>query len=578
MRIKVQIWIATAVIALCTLVLSGFTIGPTFYRYIEARNDLRDLEYFQLALMAANRISAERGPANDMMSADKGTGEAERARLTQFRAATDASLAALEAPRDAGGQAYRHPIPAHYVANTRELLRNARRNVDAIAAIPAADRPSRQLQAGIESMIAAMDSYQEAISWQVDALLRHDRETALAVIVGRIISDLREYGGRIGSHIVPALATRSPLQAADLARINMTRGRLLELRSLLDSRLLLSPDPVLADEAARNIDEIFFGQGLGIIDRLIAEGGETGAYSMSSQEFTRHFVARLSPLERARSEFLASSFKAYEDSRDDALLRLIGLTLVTLTAFGVLAAQLWSINASVLRPLLTARHVIIELADRRRHAPEVVSPSRSPEMLRLFEALSLLREKLIERTTYEMQLKNQADTDGLTGVLNRGALERIGQNEIDRRATSACLILVDLDHFKQINDRFGHVAGDRVLGEIANLLRRSVRKNDVVARFGGEEFAILIFDEDLNAVAELAEALRSKLDKHHIDVIGAPAPIRATASMGVAASGAGPDAWRQLVIEADAALYRAKAEGRNRVCVASSQGTLRIPA
>ena len=161
------------------------------------------------------------------------------------------------------------------------------------------------------------------------------------------------------------------------------------------------------------------------------------------------------------------------------------------------------------------------------------------------------------------QLSAQASTDALTGLLNRYGLAPLFRTErlrAERHGRALSLVLLDLDHFKRVNDESGHAAGDGVLRDLAALLVRSARAEDIVARWGGEEFVILTPECDETAAAALAERLRRAVAAHPF----LPSR-RVTASFGVVQLEAGNDLER-LVARADAALYRAKTLGRNRVC------------
>ena len=155
-----------------------------------------------------------------------------------------------------------------------------------------------------------------------------------------------------------------------------------------------------------------------------------------------------------------------------------------------------------------------------------------------------------------------ATTDPLTSLANRRSFRDRLEAECARSARVGVplgLALVDLDHFKRVNDTHGHQAGDEVLRELAGRLRRSARREDVIARMGGEEFAWLLPEADLAAAMEAAERLRRRIAGEPFPIVG-----RVTASIGVATLGAGPD---ELVRDADRALYRAKDRGRD-LCVA----------
>jgi diguanylate cyclase (GGDEF)-like protein len=159
----------------------------------------------------------------------------------------------------------------------------------------------------------------------------------------------------------------------------------------------------------------------------------------------------------------------------------------------------------------------------------------------------------------------RARTDELTGLPNRRGLERaMALLESGR----AALLMADLDHFKRVNDRFGHVAGDAALRHLAGLLKRALRSKDVAVRVGGEEFALWLPDADLAVAAEVAERVRSMIEASPLLWNGQE--IRLTCSVGVAATPGSTTAVANLYSAADAALYRAKERGRNRVEVAPS--------
>ncbi len=161
-------------------------------------------------------------------------------------------------------------------------------------------------------------------------------------------------------------------------------------------------------------------------------------------------------------------------------------------------------------------------------------------------------------------------TDGLTGLYNRRHAGTRLEEEIarsHRNGTGLCVAMCDVDHFKAINDEFGHSAGDRVLQQIAKSLTEYVRRNDIVARWGGEEFLVIFSEIKLTAARIVAERLRGRLAIMP-KVEGGPDQI--TVSVGLAMLGPGISA-EMLIEQADQALYRAKARGRNRVEVAGEE-------
>ncbi|MBA3563515.1 MAG: sensor domain-containing diguanylate cyclase [Gammaproteobacteria bacterium] len=164
-------------------------------------------------------------------------------------------------------------------------------------------------------------------------------------------------------------------------------------------------------------------------------------------------------------------------------------------------------------------------------------------------------------------------TDVLTGWHNRRYLQARLQEELARArrdASALICLLLDVDHFKKVNDTYGHLAGDNVLKEIAARVNDEVRESDVAARFGGEEFAILLPDSGLDSARRFAERVRAAVSASPIDT-GSDSAVTVTVSIGIASIRPTADAedlkslGEQLLAEADVALYRAKAEGRDRV-------------
>lgn len=146
----------------------------------------------------------------------------------------------------------------------------------------------------------------------------------------------------------------------------------------------------------------------------------------------------------------------------------------------------------------------------------------------------------------------RAERDALTGLANRRAFER-ALASLAARSAAAALVMLDIDHFKSLNDTEGHEAGDAALAALAGVLRSCTRPSDLPFRYGGEEFGVLLPGLGVEAASQVAERIRA----------AAEASLPRTVSAGVAC--APPAAYERLVAEADAALYRAKRTGRNRV-------------
>ena len=185
-----------------------------------------------------------------------------------------------------------------------------------------------------------------------------------------------------------------------------------------------------------------------------------------------------------------------------------------------------------------------------------------------------LKAEIDQREKMSQLLEETARTDFLTKLINRRAMHRFLQNEmarVERSGGGFSLVLVDIDFFKNINDQFGHNIGDEVLIALSRAFESSVREQDMVSRWGGEEFLILLPNTSQADAVEQAERLRQLLDSDALQI--ECYPHRVTASFGVCEFVAGMG-LELLLKQADVALYQAKAMGRNQVRAAAQTGSL----
>jgi two-component system, cell cycle response regulator len=191
--------------------------------------------------------------------------------------------------------------------------------------------------------------------------------------------------------------------------------------------------------------------------------------------------------------------------------------------------------------------------------PELEARVRS--MLRIKRLQDQLEEK-------NWELEQLSISDGLTGLFNHRHMHELLADEFERSRRTGepmSVVMFDLDLFKEVNDTHGHQAGDRVLCELADILRESAREIDKLGRYGGEEFMVILPESDPEAGVTFAERVREMVEKQNFD-IQADEPLRMTISAGVATYPHDePDGARRLVHYADLALYSAKKTGRNRV-------------
>ena len=246
----------------------------------------------------------------------------------------------------------------------------------------------------------------------------------------------------------------------------------------------------------------------------------------------------------------------------------------------------WLLNFSIIAPVRRITIAMKQLARGQREMRFTGNHSKDElsQMEKAYEAcrISLLKADVADNIRFHRQhidlkikteereyFKNLASVDSLTGAINRREFFKIAKYEVDkvqRYKHPLSLIMMDIDHFKNINDSYGHASGDIILKRFYELCYNNVRDTDVIARIGGEEFAILMPETDIEQAHELAERVRQSVSKHPINTLGTNIPV--TCSIGVVA-------WNeerhqeigQALRDADQALYIAKDSGRNNSVV-----------
>lgn len=522
--------------------------------YFDAKENHQRIIIYRNVLIAANKISAERGPINTLLGGDYPADAEVRKRLRQFRQDTDAILAILESTLSAQDKAM--------LLNARSLLNEARQQTDKVLAIPfhqrqlaALTQPARMMFAAVDAMLPLANA--TALNYLSDGGMADEP------LIGKKLLEIRDYAGRLGSILTPYIAARAIISEADRDQLQRIVGKIQQLWELVYPNLKRFPSLIESTSVA---ESQFFGDGLNLITRL-EEEAKSGHYTYTTQMMTNELVPTLLPLEQTRLAWLNIMLEQADEKLRNASWWFFIVTLLTLLIISINIVLIIATQRLIFYPLLKARDDIVAISEERDLMNATAYLHGGPEIEEVFRAINVLRSRLLERQQLTATLQRQASTDALTGLFNRRTFDSIIQGEgyFENTDQSVGLILVDIDKFKSINDTYGHEAGDLILRQVADCLKSNVRFDDFVARYGGEEFAIVLPGSDIAIFENIAESLRLAIAEAPFD-IGEGKELAVTASFGVAVGQRGEENCQELFRSADKALYDAKRNGRNQVC------------
>lgn len=572
------------VIGALLLALALQTVWVNWREWQQSDDGLAALQQLRRVMRVAELASKERGPANGAMGAAGLPSAAALEKLAQARRQTDQALqAAGVAPASAapGAAASAAALPSDHVAETtrsrleaaRDQLARGRSAVDRLASRPSNERESTAVQAAVDEMFGVVDRVDAATFLLIGRITQSSpqlSDLAASVVMSGI---LRERAGRLGSHFTASLAGRRALTDEERWRIEQARGGIEQLRRLLTLRTQNLSEEGRAGQALARMNAEYFGQAQQFIDQRISVG-RAGPDVLDAAAFAARYVPLMESILAFRDavQDAAEQQAADEaaDSRRTFLAVLAGLAGTLL----LLAGAVWWHSRRVVVPLVSITGALQAIV-RGQPVPPMKPAGDIAELQELMRAAERLQELTrsqermeIERQSLIDRLRDQSHTDFLTRLPNRRGL--VAANEHQRRALIdgpgvRCLAIFDLDHFKAVNDRHGHEAGDLVLRTVAQTCSHLCRAGDVVARYGGEEFVLLMQRCQLEGGLQNAHRMLQGIRALRIALPGGGEITGLTASFGVTEVPPGETGLDPALARADAALYAAKREGRNQV-------------
>ncbi|MCH2014413.1 MULTISPECIES: GGDEF domain-containing protein [Acinetobacter] len=525
-----------------------------------SKQDLIGVQSLRLLTHTANEISRERAYANKLMSSPYASQTSHRQALARYRKGVDQDIRENVILLRTLGQ---YQVADRLQQNMMRDLKIARDLVDDYALLPDISRTSVQYDHAVQAMFAAWDSYREILRAFVVQRNSVDSQLSDYVTMILLLSDLRDQAGRVASNVIASVSFREAIPDNNRARSLQTQYQALYLWNLIDT---LQPQYAKTPEYEKLHEQVkheFLDEGVALVGQLLDESHRHEAYSMTGTQLTERIVSKFTPVVDLQKYLLDISVEVAKTRKEKAEQQFILTLLLSLLSLVVVLFTMNYAQKRIIHPLIEAKDQILELSDgvadgNDRHE------NKKNEFALLFSAIKKLQRMLQQRDALEFQLRNIANTDTLTGVSNRLALDDylVILSQHPQNLSRLCLMIVDIDNFKRVNDEYGHMIGDQVIKLVAEILKTSVRNSDLIVRYGGDEFLVLVEDISLEHALNLAEKMRFKLSQHAIETSDLKTPLYVSSSIGVAV---GALSWLDLFQKADQALLRAKAKGKNVV-------------
>ncbi|EXB47929.1 GGDEF domain-containing protein [Acinetobacter sp. 1000160] len=558
-QISRRLFLCMLVIIFSISYLSIPLIINSYQEYIRTNKTLIEIISLRSLVKTANKISRERAPSNKVMSSQPQDLAKNRQDLQQYRKVVDLQIEQTIETLKRNGFGM---IAEDLDTDLKTKLAQARSTVDAYANTPTPQRTSIQFDRAILSMFDVWDESRELLKWLM--VLSESKNSKMSNYFTSILilTDMRDQAGRVASNIMAPVTFDEKISDENRARSLQTQHQAIYLWGLVDT---IQPEQSKSTEYVRlylRVKTEFLDKGLPIISQLLDESKNHQAYFITANELTDQMVGKFTTVMDLQNYILDDSIAVADEQNRRAKLQFIFTLCISSLSLLIAIFTMIYAKRRVFGPLINARNMILRLSGSSDELTQM--RKNKEEFFSLFEAIDKLRGMLKQRDSMELQLKQIANSDVLTGVANRLALEEyIAALEAKAEGLSqTCVIAIDIDNFKFVNDQYGHIVGDQVISMIADQLKRHVRTSDLIVRYGGDEFLIVLENIQMDAAKAIAENIREGVAEQGILLSGMADEIRVSVSIGVAI---GANSWLALLEKADQSLLKAKAKGKNVV-------------
>ncbi|PKF36865.1 GGDEF domain-containing protein [Acinetobacter proteolyticus] len=558
-QISRRLFFCMIVIIFSIFYLSIPLIINSYQEYIKSDQTLTEITCLRALVKTSNKISRERAPSNKVMSSQSEVLLENQKELFEYRKIVDAQIdETIEVLTQHGFRLIAYELET----GLKVKLSKARGIVDAYANTPHAERTSKQYDHAILSMFSVWDESREFLTWLLVRSNSKNSKMSNYFTSILVLTDMRDQAGRVASNIMAPVTFDEKISDENRARSLQTQHQAIYLWELIDT---IQPEQSKTLEYVRlyrRVKTEFLDKGLPIVAKLLDESKNNQAYFLSGTELTERMVGKFTTVMDLQNYILDYSIRVADEQNKLAKRQFIFTLCISSLSLLIAIFTMIYAKRRVFSPLIHARNMILRLSGTSDELP--VENKRKGEFFSLFEAIDKLKVMLTQRDQMELQLKKIANSDVLTGVANRLALDEYIQmlESKPESLSQTCVIAIDIDNFKFVNDQYGHIVGDQVISMIADQLKHNVRASDLIVRYGGDEFLVVIEHIQMGAAKVVAESIRSAILKQRIVIPNVAESIHVSVSIGVAI---GAKSWLELLEKADQSLLKAKAKGKNVV-------------
>ena len=556
-----KLYIAMSIIILSLCSLSIPLIVKSYRDYNKTNQALIEIQALQAVADLANKISRERAPANKLMSSNQQDFAKHVLELKLYRLTVDEQMKkTLEVLKHSNLP----NLDLSLFDRLDEALTQGRQQVDAYAALPREQRNAEKMDQAILEMFNAWEHSHDVLKDVIAVSEGKDTAVSNFYVQILLLADLRDQAGRAASNVMAHVAFKQPIPETNLARSLQTRRQVMYLWELIDT---LQPERDKTEEFKvlhQAVYNEFLAKGLLIVERLMNESIYHRPYYLTGTQLTEAIVDKFSTVVELQNYLLKYSVEKAiieKHKAQNILLTTVGISLISI--FAALFTMIYA-RKRVFSPLIQAREILFDLSHSSIRPNPMDTKDQPANVYSLFTAIQQLKQTLQQRDALEFRLKNIAHLDSLTGVANRYALNeyiKLLENQ-PTQFSETCLMVIDIDHFKQVNDVYGHLMGDQVIQFVAEKLKENIRTSDLLVRYGGDEFIVLIENFGMERALKIAEKIRSEIyEAKSVDNVRCP-DLKVSISIGVAI---GATSWMALLEKADRALFQAKEQGKNKV-------------